>query len=477
MNTTAFSNEVPKRALALDALRGIAILAMILSSRIPYGSLPGWMYHAQNPPPSHAFNPALPGISWVDLVFPFFLFAMGAAFPFALSKKLDAGIAKWKISLGILQRGLLLALFAIVIQHLRPTVINATPDLPTNMISLIGFVLLFLIYTRYSQSIAKNSVLIIKGIGAAGLGSLLLMLSYADGKGFSVERSDIIILVLSNVAVAGSLIWLFTRNNWLIRLSFLGLLIAIRLSAPIEGNWINWLWNNSPVPWLFKLYYLQYLLIVLPGTIAGDIILSWMNSKDDKNVTCSWDKKKLWIIAFSLIVMLLIIMSGLYSRDVLLVTIAAFVFCVLFYFYLKNADTTEEITIRKLFNWAAYWLMLGLFFEAYEGGIQKGRPTLSFYFVTTGLAIFLLISFFIIIQSLKKQIYLKLLIDNGQNPMLAYAGGTNLLNPFLSILFIDNLLSFLNANPWLGVVKGIITTLMLAYIVKLFTFKKIFWRT
>ncbi len=470
-------NENPKRALALDALRGIAILAMILSSRIPYGTLPGWMYHTQNPPPTHAFNPGLPGISWVDLVFPFFLFAMGAAFPFALSKKLDAGIKKWKISLGILQRGLLLALFAIIIQHLRPTVINSNPDLQTNLMAIFGFILLFLIYTRYPKKISKKLVLVIKGTGVVLLTGFLLMIRYPDGSGFSVDRSDIIILVLSNVAVTGSLIWLFTRNNLLARLSFLGLLIAIRLSAPIEGNWINWLWNNSPLPWLFKLYYLQYLFIVIPGTIIGDIILAWMNDKNENKIEASWRTSKLWIIALSLILALLVIMSSLYSRDVLLITIAAFIFCAVIYYYLSNAKTTDEITIKKLFSWSCYWLVLGLFFESYEGGIQKGRPTLSFYFVTTGLAIFLLISFFVLIQSLKKERYLKLLIDNGQNPMLAYAGGTNLLNPLISILLIDNLLSFLTTTPWLGVIKGIVTTIMLAYIVKIFTKSNIFWRT
>lgn len=29
------------------------------------------MSHAQTPPPDHIFNPEIPGITWVDLVFPF----------------------------------------------------------------------------------------------------------------------------------------------------------------------------------------------------------------------------------------------------------------------------------------------------------------------------------------------------------------------------------------------------------------------
>jgi len=62
-----------KRLNSLDAFRGLAILCMVLSSSIAFGDImPAWMFHAQTPPPMHIFNPNLPGITWVDLVFPFF---------------------------------------------------------------------------------------------------------------------------------------------------------------------------------------------------------------------------------------------------------------------------------------------------------------------------------------------------------------------------------------------------------------------
>ncbi len=39
--------ETENRLGALDALRGLAILLMVLSGMGPYGILPAWMYHAQ----------------------------------------------------------------------------------------------------------------------------------------------------------------------------------------------------------------------------------------------------------------------------------------------------------------------------------------------------------------------------------------------------------------------------------------------
>jgi len=119
------------RSYALDALTGFAILTMILSGRISWGNLPGWMYHAQIPPPAHKFDPTLPGITWVDLVFPFFLFAMGAAFPLALSKKIKENKIPSELIIQIFKRGVLLSFFAIAIQHLRPHVLSKSPDAVT----------------------------------------------------------------------------------------------------------------------------------------------------------------------------------------------------------------------------------------------------------------------------------------------------------------------------------------------------------
>ena len=86
-----------KRNQSLDALRGFAILTMVLSGSIAFGDvLPAWMYHAQVPPPDHKFVPTHAGITWVDLVFPFFLFAMGTAIPLALQKNIKAKQGSYK---------------------------------------------------------------------------------------------------------------------------------------------------------------------------------------------------------------------------------------------------------------------------------------------------------------------------------------------------------------------------------------------
>ncbi len=473
-------NITTKRSLALDALRGFAILMMILSGQIPFhtNTLPAWMYHAQVPPPEHKWIPTLPGITWVDLVFPFFLFAMGAAFPIALSRRLDQGTSKWKISLQILERGVLLGFFALYVQAIRPFVISKSPTTETFLISLLAFFLLFPMYSRFREDWNKWMRIVIRLSGWIAAILLLLNLKYPDGSGFSLYRSDIIIVVLANMAFFGSFVWLFTQNNLLIRIGILGILLAIRLSnmpVQIEG-WVSQIWNYSPIPWMYRLYYLQYLFIVIPGMIAGEIILQWLKKVDDENQT-SWNSSKYLLIMLIMFSFVLILLVGMYNRWLVETTILTFLLIIVTLLVLRAPLNSIEEMYGHLFFWAAYWLVLGLFFEPYEGGIKKDKATLSYYFITSGLAICTLIFFSILIDVFKKKKFVSVLIDNGQNPMIAYAGVNNIIIPVLYLTGLMNLLNKLAITPWLGFVKGVIITFLLALSVSLFTRLKIFWRT
>ena len=462
-----------KRADALDALRGIAILLMILSGSVPFaGMLPEWMYHAQLPPPMHKFNPNLPGLTWVDLVFPFFLFAMGTAFPFALSKKIKNGIPNWKISLQIIQRGLLLAFFAIFIQHFKPYALNPSPSIFDWLTGILGFILLFGLFLRFPNSLNKNFVYAIRTVSIITTLVLFYILKYPNGTSFSLGRSDIIILVLANTAVFGSLIWVFTKDNLLLRLGILGFLFAFRLTQSVEGSWNEWLWDFSLFPWLYKLYYLQYLFIVIPGTIIGDILLKWMNSNDKEIEMLSSKPFTVIAIISSLIVFTNLVF--LQSRMLIINLTTILALLIVIYFILRKG--VNEL-LQKLFNWGSYWLLLGLAFEAFENGIKKDHSTLSYYFVTTGLAIFTYMFLTILIDYLKIKKGFRTIIENGQNPMIAYVAGSLLWMPIFAVTGFDKLLNMMIINPWMGFLKGIIFTSFVAFTASFFTKKKLFWRT
>jgi len=480
---TTISVTNQKRAYALDALRGFAVLTMVLSGTISYKILPAWMYHAQEPPPTHVYNPNLPGLTWVDVVFPLFLFAMGASIPLALFRRIGQGITnQTQVIFHILKRGFLLGAFAIILEHFRPTVIVDSFLHNKWWTALLGFLILFFMFVRLPESwrkIPRQAITIAAGIAAI---ILISRIRYPDGgMGFSFYRSDIILIVLANTAVFGSIIWLFTRHNLWLRVGIMGLLLALCLSSTVDKSWTATLWAYSPLPWIFQFSYLSYLFIVIPGTIAGDLILNWLQKPE---ITYQfnlpepkWPKNRFLVIISLLFANCLGLLIGLQGRWVWETTLISAFLCFLAKLFLELPKTETEFLIQKLYYWGVYWLALGLFFEPFQGGIKKDPATYSYYFVTTGIAFFVLIIFTIFIDVFNLRKWLHLFIDNGQNPMIGYVGFANLVWPIFVLIGLDNWIIQNVKYPVHGFVKGIFYTLVVGYIVSLITRLKLYWRT
>ncbi len=523
------------RALALDALRGLAIVGMVLSGSVTFnGALAAWMYHAQVPPPAYRFNPSLPGITWVDLVFPFFLFALGAAIPLAYTHRqmpstwLEYARTAW----AILKRGLLLAGFAMLIQHIRQYALapqaSTAATIGAALVGVLGYGLLFLalgasnllptsLPQRWShgQQTQRQMERLVQITGIALCAVLVFSLDYsktssvdAFGYTFNPNRSDIIILVLSNVAVAGTAVWLVTKQNPLLRLGLLGFLLGLRLTQTVSESWNYWLWNATPAAWLFKVYYLQYLFIVLPGTFAGEMLVEWLHlassSQESFQESSSEPSSKHLVnvlrglLAFAFIPLNL---WGLFSRALWANLWANLALVVLGYwlFRLSYDATPLQRLHRRLYNWGVFWLLLGLCFEAFEGGIKKDKSTLSYYFLTSGLAFLSLIWCSLVVEWLERgqrlggksrlssltqavvRHMVNLVIHTGQNPMIAYVTGGMLLLPLMNIVgvreFYDTAFSAPGiAGAWLGFLRGVLFTVLVMLVSSWCTRRGIFWR-
>lgn len=477
------SPEAPPahRALALDALRGLAILAMLLSGQLPFGehALPAWMYHAQEPPPSHVWNGDLPGLTWVDLVFPTFLFSMGAAFPLALSRRLDRPNGRWAVAKFVLERGGLLAFFSLFVALIRPYNLSPHPTVGTWWLALLGFFIFFPVLTRLPSTWSAPVRWSVRGGGWLAALLYASLLRYPDGSGFRWDRSGIIIVVLTNMAVFGSLVWVLTRRQLLPRLGVMGLLLAFRLSNlpnPVEG-WPHAVWTWSPpfLSWLYQFYYLQYLAVVIPGTIAGDLLLEWSTRPD--NESAAQPRSRLSLVAVLLFTLVVLVLTGLEARWLGPTTLAAFGLVACTGWLLGRPSDATGRLYQRLFSWAGYWLVLGLCFEPFEGGIKKDHPTLSYYFVTCGLAICLLLVLSILIDVFRRERWLRLLIENGQNPMIPYAGINNFITPVLALTGVAGGLNHFASTPWRGFGKGLFVTLLMAWVTGWLTRRRVFWRT
>lgn len=491
--TALLADPHPRRVDALDALRGLAILAMLLSGLVPRRDLPAWMYHAQLPPPDHAFDPSHAGLTWVDLVFPFFLFALGAAIPFALSSRLVRGASRAAVVGQVLLRGLLLLAFAIYIPHVDPWRLADSPTLGTWLTALLAFALMFPALARLPHTWSAQRVALIRAAGWLGATGLVAGVWYFSGRialepwtsgagalanlNRIAERSDIIIVVLANVAVAGSLVWLGSHHNVPARLAVMLALLGLRL-AHEEPGWVKTVWEFHPVPRLYQLYFLQYLLIVLPGTIAGDLLRAWQRETGGGDSPAGRSRPRLAGLAAISALLIGFALAGLQARWLPWATPAGIAGLVAVALLLvRRSGGGQGDFLDRLVRWGAVWLALGLIFEPYEGGIKKDHATISLYFVSSGLACFALVCLHVVIVEFRVRRGFGLLIANGQNPMIAYLGIRNLLPPLLVPTGLEALLGRLTPTPWLGVLRAVAKTTLLGWIVQQFSRRRIFWRT
>ena len=103
----------PERITSIDALRGAVMLVMIFVNDLgdaPGDIVPAWMKHYRGEN----------GMTFVDLVFPAFLFIVGISIPFALNSRLKKGESAWRMFFHVLLRSLSLLFLGILMVNGRP---------------------------------------------------------------------------------------------------------------------------------------------------------------------------------------------------------------------------------------------------------------------------------------------------------------------------------------------------------------------
>ncbi|CAN5643521.1 DUF5009 domain-containing protein [soil metagenome] len=435
---------------ALDELRGMAILAMMLSGTIPFGVLADWMYHAQSPPPTHQHNPSIPGITWVDLVFPTFLFAMGAAIPLAMRKAEFDARSVWKS----LSRGCLLISFGVYIQHLRPYILEKTPTTATWLTALLGFALAIPMFARLPEKWPKWTPYVVRAVGWGAAAGLLSRLRYVDGTGFQPDRADVIILVLATCAAVGGLIYLATKGKPMARLMVLLALAAWRLAAESDNTWASasWWWERGVVGALARPEFLGYLLVVIPGTFVGEAL-----SEEPGELNPWWGS--------------LAVFLG-FAAPILVVTVWFHRLSPLLFLPLGMMVFITSGRERSIATIGAVCLALGTLIEPFQEGIKKDPPTFSYWLTGAGTAALILVAL-MLLPAWKPR---RLLATVGQNPMLAYIGITNLVAP-LWALTLGAWIDKGYMTPQMGVVSAWAQTILLLLFVSLFSRFKIYLRT
>lgn len=277
------NNNQKPRAHALDALRGYAIITMVLSAMEAFSVLPRWMYHAQVPPPDHVFDPTIYGITWVDIIFPFFLFSMGAAIPLSLGRQHAKGESIMKLTWKTVQRWVKLTFFAIFIIHAFPFMLGYEQEWMRYAMPIFFFILLCLMFMPNPFGLSPYKARAITWSAYLVAVGFMLLQPYAGGAPFRLADSDCIMLILANVSLTGSIIYLLTIGHPLRRLALLPFLIALFMAAHTANSWPAQLIHTSWLPWLYLPAYQEYLLIIIPGTVAGEWIAQWLEKMKAKD--------------------------------------------------------------------------------------------------------------------------------------------------------------------------------------------------
>lgn len=581
------NNNQKPRAHALDALRGYAIITMVLSAMEAFSVLPRWMYHAQVPPPDHVFDPTIYGITWVDIIFPFFLFSMGAAIPLSLGRQHAKGESIMKLTWKTVQRWVKLTFFAIFIIHAFPFMLGYEQEWMRYAMPIFFFILLCLMFMPNPFGLSPYKARAITWSAYLVAVGFMLLQPYAGGAPFRLTDSDCIMLILANVSLTGSIIYLLTICHPLRRLALLPFLVALFMAAHTANSWPALLIHTSWLPWLYLPAYQEYLLIIIPGTVAGEWIAQWlekMKANDtSKGLVKSYQKKSeavlengnplkggrgavlengngvkndekavlenenkvrtrseemkekenalalpVALLSLALIVVNVVLLFG---RHLVANLVATMVLTALTAWLLRSrreAGTTgveaakqraaskdassqnaakqevsnreassQEAAKQEVYNqkssstpasptlhfWqrlssaGAYLLLLGLCLESYEGGIRKDDVTLSYLFVTCGLAFYALLLLTVVCDHWHVRWLCAPLEMVGKNPMVAYVSASMVIIPVLILTHIYPYIDALSSQPLTGFLKGVLLTALCMALTAWFTHKRWFWKT
>lgn len=581
------NNNQKPRAHALDALRGYAIITMVLSAMEAFSVLPRWMYHAQVPPPDHVFDPTIYGITWVDIIFPFFLFSMGAAIPLSLGRQHAKGESIMKLTWKTVQRWVKLTFFAIFIIHAFPFMLGYEQEWMRYAMPIFFFILLCLMFMPNPFGLSPYKARAITWSAYLVAVGFMLLQPYAGGAPFRLTDSDCIMLILANVSLTGSIIYLLTIGHHLRRLALLPFLVALFMAAHTANSWPALFIHTSWLPWLYLPAYQEYLLIIIPGTVAGEWIAQWLEKmkandmskglvdnyqkkneavlekgnplkggrgavlengnkvKNDEKVVLEnenkvrtrseemKEKENALALPVALLSLALIVVNVvlLFGRHLVANLVATMVLTALTAWLLRSrreAGTTDveaakqraaskdassqnaakqelsnreassqEAAKQEVYNqksssipasptlhfWqrlssaGAYLLLLGLCLESYEGGIRKDDVTLSYLFVTCGLAFYALLLLTVVCDHWHVRWLCAPLEMVGKNPMVAYVSASMVIIPVLILTHIYPYIDALSSQPLTGFLKGVLLTALCMALTAWFTHKRWFWKT
>lgn len=261
---------------------------------------------------------------------------------------------------------------------------------------------------------------------------------------------------------------------------------------------------------------LKYLLIFIPGTIVGDILIAkFVNSAEDTDeeedekdetitqpITEIYEEEDLLTspaykrgaaVVYGIVALGTTVTTVWATFEREMGTGLAFAlgfggFGFVCVFILGSTLTEEQILSRpvgveqyvklQLIMLGFFLLIIGYFLDPFQGGVKKDHATLSYFFITSGLATLWILAFHHFYPSLWIAKILKPIEYLGQNALMAYLMAGFLIVPIMNLTHLSDF--FIAPSPdkiaVFGIAKAVVITASVIGLTVFLSRKQIFWK-
>ena len=261
----AASQPRQARVVSIDVFRGLTMLVMIFVNQLAeMRGLPWWTYHM----PAYAN-----GMTYVDMVFPFFLFIVGMSTPLAIRRRFSAGDSVWAVSLHVAGRAIALVVLGLILANSGKVDARLT-GMNANLWTFAALLGAILFWNSYPKSIRFKVVF--GGLKATGLVLLAIMLAMFRRLGPSGHAAWLdtsyweILGMIGWTYLSVCLLYIPTRRwPWVQGLWFSGLTALTVCSC---AHWITFTYQAPFYLWPFKTG--AFASIVMAGLITSLLFLT-----------------------------------------------------------------------------------------------------------------------------------------------------------------------------------------------------------
>ncbi len=249
------------RIVSIDVLRGFTILVMLFVNDLAGVShVPSWLKHY------HGSNPD--GMTFVDVVFPAFLFIVGMAIPFAIRKRFKKNQSYGQIWKHVLSRSislLIIGLFMVNSSYNNSDQGLLNPQVWT-LLMYVSIIFIWNSQANRTRSVKKS----MKILKAAGMVMLAVLAVIHRGKGDPalIEFQPLwwgILGLIGWAYLVSCLTYILFRKNIVGMVGIIVILYSLYMADAVAGPFLAWM-----RPWMkIGLFLCTHSAIIIAGIILG----------------------------------------------------------------------------------------------------------------------------------------------------------------------------------------------------------------